>query len=233
MFHVEFRRGRFRSSRVFNLTEIELVERVVRPWQGQASIEVAGQEWPLAEADITILRGPELDASKLAMGRGWSEASRTARDVSGDWLRPPDRADRRAVVVLHDGGDDGACTTLFGLLGELGLAPLDGVPLIERAAEAGLGPDQLVTQAFQLGQALVVLIGAPPGGPDRDVVLVGLGIAMVREPDRTVAVTDGPGVLPRGLEGWVMKTPAQAELARRLAAAGCAVRPEPAPGPTA
>jgi hypothetical protein len=224
VFHVEFRSGHFRSSRLFNLDQRELASRVVEPWRNGATIEIEARQWPLAETAITIIEAPRLRPEQLSLGRGWSEATRAGEDVTDHWLaagREPSAAavgDRRSVVVVH-GGDDVARPRIFRRLGELGLVPLDWRVLLEGAREAGGELSGVVTQAFQLGQA--VLVCDSGAGAQRDLALVALGIAVASQPRRTVVVAADE--LDDLLSAVSLEELGGDALVERLTAAGCAV----------
>ncbi|HEX4110737.1 MAG TPA: hypothetical protein VHX88_21590 [Solirubrobacteraceae bacterium] len=88
-YHVELSRGLFRSSQLFNLDLPELEARILTPWRAGGSFEIEDKLWVVAESKITILHGPGLEPSQLAMGQGWRAAVRSANDVTATVLAAP------------------------------------------------------------------------------------------------------------------------------------------------
>ena len=84
-YHVQIRRG-FRVARELNLEESELQARVLTPWSRGALVSLGDREWEPAHCELRLLAGPELKAADLAMGQGWQNAERSARDATADLL---------------------------------------------------------------------------------------------------------------------------------------------------
>jgi len=84
-YHVQIRRG-FRVARELNLDETELRARVLTPWSRGALVSLGDREWEPAHCELRLLGGPELTAADLAMGQGWQNAERSARDVTAEML---------------------------------------------------------------------------------------------------------------------------------------------------
>jgi hypothetical protein len=80
-FHVEISRG-FRHARVFNLDEEAVRARVIEPWVRGHVIVLGDKDWEPRDCKLVILEGPELADTDLAMGRGWSNAVKTAENVT-------------------------------------------------------------------------------------------------------------------------------------------------------
>jgi hypothetical protein len=80
-FHVEVRSS-YEHARVFNLNEAELERTTLDPWVRGRTFEFGEQEWEPRESRLTILEGRALDAPDLAFGQGWSNALRSAEDVT-------------------------------------------------------------------------------------------------------------------------------------------------------
>jgi hypothetical protein len=80
-FHVELSTG-INHARAFNLSREELLAQVVAPWLEGLPVELGEQEWLPAESGLKVLEGPRLDGPDLAFGRGWSNAERSAEDVT-------------------------------------------------------------------------------------------------------------------------------------------------------
>lgn len=96
-YHVQIGQG-FRVARELNLEEPELRARVLAPWARRALVSLGGREWEPARCELRVLAGPELTAADLAMGQGWQNAQRTARDVTAGLLAAP--AVPAAVALL-------------------------------------------------------------------------------------------------------------------------------------
>lgn len=80
-FHVELRAG-IAHARAFNLDREQLMAQVVAPWLEDLPIELGEREWLPAESELKILEGPHLDGPDLAFGQGWSNAERSAEEVT-------------------------------------------------------------------------------------------------------------------------------------------------------
>jgi MoxR-like ATPase len=80
-FHVEIGSS-FNHARVFNLEEAELRRSVLEPWVAGVAFEFEEREWEPRDSRLTILEGPRLAAADLSFGQGWSNATRSAEDVT-------------------------------------------------------------------------------------------------------------------------------------------------------
>ena len=80
-FHVEISGG-INHARAFNLSAEELRRTIVEPWLAQRPVELGEREWEPQENRLRILEGPHLDPPDLAFGQGWSNAERSAEDVT-------------------------------------------------------------------------------------------------------------------------------------------------------
>jgi hypothetical protein len=80
-FHVEISRG-YRHARVFNMNEEDVRAKVLDPWVRGRVIVLGDKEWEPRDCKLVILEGPELADTDLAMGRGWSNAERSAENVT-------------------------------------------------------------------------------------------------------------------------------------------------------
>jgi hypothetical protein len=109
-YHVQVSRS-FQRAALFNLTEADMIDRVVEPWSRGARVELGDREWDPADADLTVLEGPELAPPELALGQGWGNASRSARDVTAEVLG---RA-RPVTVVAGAAGRAAVAGALEGL----------------------------------------------------------------------------------------------------------------------
>jgi hypothetical protein len=79
-FHVEVR-STPDHARVFNIGDAELQE-ILKLWIAGRTFELGEQEWEPRESTLTILEGPALAGPDLAYGQGWSNALRSAEDVT-------------------------------------------------------------------------------------------------------------------------------------------------------
>jgi hypothetical protein len=80
-FHVEISRG-YRRARAFNLDEAKLRADILDPWMRGRVVMLGDRDWEPRDCKLIVLRGPELSDTDLAMGRGWSNAQRTAENVT-------------------------------------------------------------------------------------------------------------------------------------------------------
>jgi hypothetical protein len=80
MYHVELRRFPHNLCR-FNLTEREL-HPIAEGWARGEWIELGERKWSPHQAKLTILEGPQLPMTQLAMGRGWRNAQRQSENVT-------------------------------------------------------------------------------------------------------------------------------------------------------
>lgn len=80
-FHVEIG-GSLNHARAFNLTAEELRRSILNPWLADRPIELGDREWQPRKSSLRILEGPHLDTPELSFGQGWSNAERSAEDVT-------------------------------------------------------------------------------------------------------------------------------------------------------
>lgn len=81
MFHVEICQAPHRLARL-NLSEEDLTATVLAPWVRGEDVQLGERTWSPRAAEITILQGPEVPIGGMAVGRGWSTASRSGKDVT-------------------------------------------------------------------------------------------------------------------------------------------------------
>jgi hypothetical protein len=98
-FHVELSSS-LHHARVFNLSHEELLATVIEPWLANRPFDLAESTWTPNESSLKILEGRHLDNPDLAFGQGWSNAERTAENVTKRELEaaPPPRAPDAFVV---------------------------------------------------------------------------------------------------------------------------------------
>lgn len=99
MYHVEVRQFP-NVARTFNLSEAELNARILVPWLRGQLVELGERKWQPATAKLKILEGRELRSEEMGIGRGWSNVSRYAEDVT----------DRLLAAGTTDGGAGDAQT---------------------------------------------------------------------------------------------------------------------------
>jgi hypothetical protein len=80
-FHVEISGG-LNHARAFNLNLDELRKGVLEPWLTGRPLELGERKWDPRESALRILEGPHLDPPDLSFGQGWSNAERSAEDVT-------------------------------------------------------------------------------------------------------------------------------------------------------
>jgi hypothetical protein len=80
-FHVEVNGG-LNHARAFNLNLEELRKTVLEPWLTGRPVELGEREWLPDECELRILEGAHLDPPDLSFGQGWSNAERSAKDVT-------------------------------------------------------------------------------------------------------------------------------------------------------
>jgi hypothetical protein len=79
-FHVEIKSSPDHA-RVFNISEAEL-QQILGLWVSGQTFELGEQAWEPRESKLTILEGKLLEGPDLAFGQGWSNALRSAEDVT-------------------------------------------------------------------------------------------------------------------------------------------------------
>ncbi len=80
-FHVEISGG-LNHARAFNLSLDETRKQILEPWLTGRQVELGEREWDPRESALRILEGPHLDPPDLSFGQGWSNAERSAEDVT-------------------------------------------------------------------------------------------------------------------------------------------------------
>ncbi|HSR93237.1 MAG TPA: hypothetical protein VLK56_00085, partial [Solirubrobacterales bacterium] len=126
--HVEVRSPP-QHARVFNLGDAE-VQEILKPWIAGLVFEFGEQEWEPRESKLTILEGRPLDGPDLAFGQGWSNALRSAEDVT---RRLIDSAETEAplppvVLVEADSVEEAAAAIASGK----GSSPIEWVEARQR-----------------------------------------------------------------------------------------------------
>ena|ERR1700761_6171335 len=103
-FHIELAQGRSHA-RSFNLTDEELQRTVLEPWLSGRAVLLGDKKWSRDDADLKILEGPELSNQDMAFSQGWSNALRSAGDVTAAVLGTATEVQRMsrgpATIVIH------------------------------------------------------------------------------------------------------------------------------------
>jgi hypothetical protein len=149
-FHVEISHG-FRHARVFNIDEEELRTKVLDPWVRGRVIVLGDKDWEPKDCKLVILEGPELGDTDLAMGRGWSNAEKSAENVTRrlvDEALAPAATSAVAIIAESDSGEE----AIARMLGAIGLetvpwSEVRGRVLDTRPADGG--PAYAAVVAFE------------------------------------------------------------------------------------
>jgi hypothetical protein len=110
-FHVEVS-SPHHHARVFNLEDAEL-RQVLRRWIAGQVFEFGEQEWEPRESRLKILEGKALEGPDLAFGQGWSNALRSAEDVTRQMVESEEiRAPLAPVVSVEGDSVEGAVSAI-------------------------------------------------------------------------------------------------------------------------
>jgi hypothetical protein len=101
-FHVEISSGFRQRARAFNLDEAKLRSTILDPWMQGRPISLGDKEWQPRDCKLIVLDGPELADTDLSMGRGWSNAEKTAENVTRRLIEAPSKP---VVAILAEGED--------------------------------------------------------------------------------------------------------------------------------
>ncbi len=96
-FHVEVRSPP-NHARIFNVGDAEL-QAILKRWIAGRAFELGEQEWEPRESTLTILEGPALAGPDLAYAQGWSNALRSAEDVTRRMVESAEAETPPAPVV--------------------------------------------------------------------------------------------------------------------------------------
>jgi hypothetical protein len=114
-YHVEVSAS-LRHARAFNLSEAELRRAIVEPWLAGRRIALGDREWEPRESSLRILEGPALEAPDLSFGQGWSNAARSAEDVTRRELAAVARQGGPVAIVVES---DSPQETVAGMVAGL------------------------------------------------------------------------------------------------------------------
>jgi len=151
-FHVELTSEKNRA-RVFNLSRQELLGDVIEPWLADRPFELAEYEWVPNESSLKILEGKHLDNPDLAFGQGWSNAERSAENVTKRILEQAPRPKLPDAFVVES---DLPEATVGEMLAERGAQPIGWSEARERID----GRDPTVA-------AVILIVRRPGAGPPR------------------------------------------------------------------
>jgi len=151
-FHVEVR-STLHHARVFNINEAEL-RQILGLWVSGQTFELGEQEWEPGESKLTILEGQTLDGPDLSFGQGWSNALRSAKDVTQQVMASVETSlPLPSVVAIEADSVEGAVAEMAA-----GSAP---TPIEWPAARARIdGRDPSVT-------AVILVLRPPEADPPR------------------------------------------------------------------
>jgi hypothetical protein len=153
-FHIEISASTLRHARAFNLDEEELRRTILEPWMTDRAIELGDREWIPRKSSLKVLEGPRLEPPDLSFGQGWSNAERSARDVTGEVLADAERdAPPPPTAVAIDG--DSVEEALAAIAGAAKPRPIELA-----AAQAAI--DRRDPQV-----AAVILVTRPRPAPER------------------------------------------------------------------
>lgn len=109
-YHVEISSS-LRHARAFNLGEAEL-RAIVEPWLAGRPVELGDREWEPAKSALKVLEGPALELPELAYGQGWSNAGRSAENVTRSVLAAATPQAAPAAFLLESDAPREAATEI-------------------------------------------------------------------------------------------------------------------------
>src|SRR4051795_3468430 len=104
-FHVEISSGFRQRARAFNLDEARLQKTVLDPWMRGRPIYLGDKEWEPRDCKLVVLEGPELADADLSMGRGWSNAEKSAENVTRRLIDAATGPSKPVVAILAESED--------------------------------------------------------------------------------------------------------------------------------
>lgn len=206
----------------FNLTEEQLRERFVRPYDDGSPITWGGRTL-LAGDHLTITISETAEPRQPGSGEfAELELVRSGNDVTNDWITGAPAATRTAqdspvrssdperVMVVY-GRNAAARNAMFTFLRSLGLRPIEWEEAIRAVGEGSPHNLDTVRAAMTVAQAVVVVLTAEDHagllpelasehdqddvqlrGQPRQNVILEAGLAMGVDPERTILVELGP-----------------------------------------
>jgi hypothetical protein len=188
-FHVEISSGFRQRARAFNLDEAKLREAVLDPWMQGRRISIADKEFEPRDSKLVVLEGPELADTDLSMGRGWSNAEKTAENVTRRLIDAASAPSKPVVGILAHG--EAASAEIARMLRRLGL---ETVPWDELRARILSPPAQPSGRGY--AAVLVVETESPVAS-----WLFDAGLARGALGRRAVVAQLGSVAIPEGLAG--------------------------------
>ena len=188
-FHVEISSGFRQRARVFNLGETKLRSTVLDPWVQGRPILLGDTEWEPRDCKLVVLEGPELADTDLSMGRGWSNAEKSAENVTRRLIDAATGPSKPVVAILAEREDARA---------EVGRM-LDGLEL-ETAPWAELRGRILSPPSTGIGTGYVAVLVTESSEPSAS-WLFDAGLARGALGPRAVVAQLGDGSIPSQLAG--------------------------------
>jgi hypothetical protein len=188
-FHVEISSGFRQRARAFNLDEAKLRSTVLDPWLRGLPILLGDKEWEPRDCKLVVLEGPELADTDLSMGRGWSNAEKTAENVTRRLIDAASAPSKPVVAIVAEG--DAAQAAVAGMIGRL---ELQAVPWAELRARIVSPP----AQASDPGYSAVLVTDSPEPTASW---LFDAGLARGALGSRAVVVQLGDASIPAQLAG--------------------------------
>jgi hypothetical protein len=112
-FHIEVG-SPLHHARVFNVGEAEL-QQILGLWVSGQTFELGEQDWEPGESKLTILEGRTLSGPDLSFGQGWSNALRSAKDVTRQIMESAEtNLPLPAVYAVEADSLDGAAAAMSG-----------------------------------------------------------------------------------------------------------------------
>lgn len=249
-------RPRISRERV-SFTSFPLVTNSVRDVFGQLVVIGSGNIWLLPTLEDNVLAITRI-ASNLSAFRSAVVVSAAVKaatpapsgfqaPVAAEVASPKAGPDNRTIFVIH-GRDERLRAGMFDFLRSLDLKPLEWTEAIKLTGKASPYIGEILDAAFSRAQAVVVLLTPDDEARLRDAlrgvaepayetqltpqarpnVLFEAGMAMARDPDRTILVQVGDvrpfsDIAGRHMIRMDNSTKKRQDLALRLEAAGCGV----------
>ena len=188
-FHVEVSSGLRNRARAFNLDEAKLRETVIDPWMQGRRISLGDKDFEPRDSKLIVLEGPELEDTDLSMGRGWSNAEKSAENVTRRLIEAASAPSKPLVAIVAEGA---ATEAAMGRILE-GLE-LETVPWAELRAQI------LSPPAGRSGPGYAAVLASDAAEPS-PVWLFDAGLARGALGPSAVVVQLGSIAIPDGLSG--------------------------------
>ena len=188
-FHVELSSGFRNRAHAFNLDEAKLRRTVIDPWIQGRRIAIAEKEFEPRDSKLIVLEGPELADTDLTIGRGWSNAEKSAENVTRRLLDAPAAPSKPVIAILAD--DESARTEIGRMLQAL---DLQTVPWAELRARILSPPAQAS------GPGYAAVLAADSAEPSAS-WLFDAGLARGALGQRAVVAQLGDAAIPAQLAG--------------------------------